>query len=181
MRFRVIRSGLLLGLALLLSACGFHLRGAFELPCRTFYVALPPETERGAELRRQIHAHQPDILVEDIKEADGVFREIRYDRDRIIAALNAEGQAREYQLRLSYAFRIEDNKGAPLTPVYEIVLTREVTYDDNQRLSKDQEERFLWDNMNQDLAAQILRRLTRLQPRTITPGVDAEDADGEQD
>jgi len=173
MRFGGFRSGLLLALALLLSACGFHLRGAFELPYRTFHVALPPETERGAELRRQIRAHQPEILVEDIQAADGVFREIRYEQDRIIAALNAEGQAREYQLRLSYAFRVEDNKGAPLSPVYEIVLTREVTYDDNQRLAKDQEERFLWDNMNKDLAAQILRRLTRLQPRAITPGEDA--------
>jgi len=178
MRFRVFRSGLLLGLGLLLSACGFHLRSAFELPYRTFYVALSPETEHGAELRRQIRAHQPEILVEDIRVADGVFREIRYDKERIIAALNAEGRAREYQLRLSYAFRVEDNKGAPLTPVYEIVLTREVTYDDNQRLSKAQEELFLWDNINKDLAAQILRRLTRLQPRAVTPG---EDASGKQD
>lgn len=174
MRFRVFRFLALSGLAFALSACGFHPRGAFELPYRTFYLAVSPESEHGAELRRQIRAHQPKILVEDIQEAEGVFREIHYKRDRLIAALNTEGEAREYQLRLSYAFRIEDNKGAPRSPVYEILLTREITYDDNQRLSKDQEELFLWSNMNKDLATQILRRLTHLQPRAVTPGEDGE-------
>ncbi|MDR2164435.1 MAG: LPS assembly lipoprotein LptE [Zoogloeaceae bacterium] len=169
------RIALSFGLALFVSACGFHLRGASELPYRSFYVAISPDMERGAELRRQIRAHQPDILVEDIQKADGVFRELGYHTDRIIAALNVEGRAREYQLRLTYTFRVEDNKGAPLTPVNEIVLTREITYDDNQLLAKDQEENFLWEDMSKDLAAQILRRLAYMQPQTIAPGVEADD------
>ncbi|MDR1647566.1 MAG: LPS assembly lipoprotein LptE [Zoogloeaceae bacterium] len=154
----------------LLSACGFHLRGAFDLPYQRFYITVAPDQVRGAELRRQIRAHHPEILVEDIKAADAVFREVGYHQDQIIAALNAEGRAREYQLRLTYSFRVDDPQGNALTPVNTIVLTRDLTYDDNQRLAKDQEIAFLWDDMNRDLALQILRRLTLTRPQAQEPG-----------
>jgi LPS-assembly lipoprotein len=161
------RFGLISCLVLALAACGFQLRGAVELPYQRLYIALAPNLERGAELRRQIRASQPQLLVEEIQEADAVFRELDYRTDRIIAAINAQGRAREYQLRLSYAFRVEDNKGAPLSPTNEIILTREVTYDDNQLLAKDQEENFLWQDMNKDLVQQILRRLATIRPQAV--------------
>jgi LPS-assembly lipoprotein len=161
-----------LACALCVAACGFQLRGAVSLPYRSFYVDLPGNSDLGGELRRQIRAHQPQLLTDDKEKADAVFREVSYRTERIIAALNAEGRAREYQLRLSYAFRVEDRNGAPLSPVNEIVLAREVTYDDNQLLAKDQEENFLWQDMNRDLVQQILRRLALMQPREIPVGTE---------
>jgi LPS-assembly lipoprotein len=172
MRPAAIRFCLLFCLTLLPGACGFHLRDAVQLPYQSLYIALARNSERGAELRRQIRASQPQLLVEDIQAAEAVFREIDYRTDRIIAAINAQGRAREYQLRLHYTFRVEDNKGAPLTPVNEIILTREVTYDDNQLLAKDQEENFLWQDMNKDLVQQVLRRLAIMQPRPVKIGTE---------
>jgi LPS-assembly lipoprotein len=162
---------LALGL-LFVAACGFQLRGAVEFPYQSFYIELPRNSDLGAELRRQVRAHQPQALTEDKEKADAVFREVSYRTGRIIAALNAEGRAREYQLRLDYAFRIEDRNGAPLSPVSEIVLVREVTYDDNQLLAKDQEEAFLWQDMNRDLVQQILRRLALMRPAEIPVGTE---------
>jgi LPS-assembly lipoprotein len=162
----------MLCLSLWLAACGFQLRGATQLPYQNLYIALAANSDRGAELRRQIRASQPELLVEDLQQADAVFREVGYGTERIIAALNAEGRAREYQLRLHYSFRVEDNKGVPLTPVNEIILTREVTYDDNQLLAKDQEEAFLWQDMNRDLVQQILRRLALIQPQAVPVGTE---------
>ena len=164
MRPALFRSSLILCLALALGACGFHLRGAVELPYQSLYIALPQNSVLGADLRRLIRANQPQLLVEDPTTAGAVFRQLSSNRERIIAAMNTQGRAREYQLRLRYAFRIEDAKGAPLGPVNEILLAREVTYDDNQVLSKDQEENFLWQDMERDLAQQILRRLAVAQP-----------------
>jgi LPS-assembly lipoprotein len=172
MRLALLRFGLICGLALALGACGFHLRGAAQLPYQSLYLALDTNLERNAELRRQIRANQPELLVEDIAAAEVVLREIDYRTDRIIAAINAQGRAREYQLRLHYTFRVEDNKGAPLSAVHEIILTREITYDDNQLLAKDQEENFLWQDMNKDLAQQILRRLGSIRPQAIQVGTE---------
>jgi len=159
-----IRSGLFLAF-LFLTACGFQLRGVVDIPYARLYIESPSaNTNLGATLRRQIRAHRPEILVETGKEADAVFRQVNDLREREITVLNADGRAREYQLRLLYSFRIETPSGQPLSSLSSILLTREVTYDDNQVLSKAQEEEFLWRDMEKDLVEQILRRLATLKP-----------------
>lgn len=168
MRPALFRSSLILCLALVLGACGFQLRGAVKLPYQNIYIALPETSVLGTELRRQIKANQSTVLVDNSRNADAVFRPLDEKRERIIASLTARGQAREYQLRLRYTFRVENGKGQPLTPVNEIVMNRDVTYDDNQVLSKQQEEEFLWQSMQKELAQQILRRLAAVQPRLKT-------------
>ena len=167
--FRFTLAGILVSA---LFACGFQLRGAIHLPYKSLYVAVPAASTLGMELRRQIRANQPDLLVKDEKKAEAVLRQISFTREREIATLNADGQVREYQLRLVYSFRLENPAGAPLTQASEIVLLREITYDDNQVLSKAQEEDFLWQDMEKDLVQQILRRLA-----TQTPVVPENDAD----
>ncbi|MDR1888916.1 MAG: LPS assembly lipoprotein LptE [Zoogloeaceae bacterium] len=176
---------LALAISLLVAACGFHLRGAVQLPYANLYVAVSASSTLGMELRRQLRASQPDLLVENEKQAEAIFRQLSDHRERIIAAINADGRAREYQLRLSYSFRLEDAKGAPLTPVSQIIIAREITYDDNQVLSKDQEEAFLWLSMEKELAQQILRRLATqhplqpAQPPEQPPEEKRGDADGD--
>jgi len=163
MRIRFL-SGLFFAL-LFLTACGFQLRGAVDIPYARLYIESPPaNTTLGTALRRQINAHRPDILVETGKEAEAVFRQVNNRREREITVLNADGRAREYQLRLLYSFRIENTSGQALSSVHSILLTREVAYDDNQVLSKAQEEDFLWRDMEKDLVQQILRRLATLKP-----------------
>lgn len=153
------------GLLVCLGACGFQLRGAVDIPYDRLFIASPAAgSALGAELRRHILAHEPGILVEAPQHAQAVFRQLGDDREREITVLDADGRAREYQLRLRYSFRIEDTAGNALTPVATILLTRDVTYDDNQVLSKEQEENFLWRDMEKNLVQQLLRRLSTLKP-----------------
>jgi len=106
-----LRSSLILCLALTLGACGFNLRGAVQLPYQSLYISLPANSVLGADLRRQINANQPTLLVDSPQKAEAIFQQIDDNRERIIAAVNAEGRAREYQLRLRYSFRLVDSKG----------------------------------------------------------------------
>ncbi|MDR0996854.1 MAG: LPS assembly lipoprotein LptE [Zoogloeaceae bacterium] len=145
-----------------LAACGFHLQGAIDMPYDKMYINIPPSSALGAELRRLILAHQPTALVEEAKDAQVVLSPIAESDDQEIAALTAEGNVREYTLIKSYSFRLTTPDGKPLSPIQTIRLTREMTYDDNQTLSKDQEREFLQNDMQTDLAGQILRRLSAL-------------------
>jgi len=173
MRIRPLLRALPLFVLVFLAACGFQLKGAIDIPYSRLYIASPsPDSQLGAALRRQIRAHQPEILVGSAGEATGVFRELSNHREREITVLNADGRAREYQLRLVYSFRVETPSGQALSPANNIRLTREVTYDDNQVLSKEQEEEFLWRDMENDLVQQILRRLATLKPR-LDPEADS--------
>ena len=153
-------------LALLLSACGFQLRGAYHLPYESLYIALPDASVIGAGLKRQIRAGGGTRLVDKRDEAQGTFMQTADLRERQILSLNTAGRVREVRLRYRFAYRVIDAKGRDLVPNTGIELTRDLTYDDSAVLAKEQEEQILWRDMENDLVQQLLRRLATLKPLT---------------
>ena len=150
--------------ALFLAACGFQLRGAVSLPYQTMHIALPPASEVGALLKRQLRANGKLQVVDTPAEAEAVFLPVSEARAKNILSINTQGLVREYQLVLRYAFRLTDAKGQTLVPVSQITLTRDITFNDSAILAKDQEEILLWRDMQNDLVNQILRRLAAAKP-----------------
>ena len=149
-------------LALLLSACGFHLRGAYTLPYESLYIDLPDNSVLGAGLKRQIRASGGTRMPELKEEAQAIFLQITELRERQILSLS--GRVREVRLRFRFAFRVVDPKGRDLVPTTGIELSRDLTYDDSAILAKDQEEQLLWRDMESDLVQQVLRRLSTIKP-----------------
>ena len=154
----------LLAIALLLSACGFQLRGSYTLPYESLYIDLPIGSVIGAGLKRQIRAGGSTRLVDEKQEAQAIFLQVTELRERQILALNTAGQVREIRLRFRYAYRVVDQKGRELVQTTGIELTRDATYDDSAILAKTQEEALLWTNMETDLIQQLLRRLAAVKP-----------------
>ena len=52
--------GACLALFMLISACGFTLRGVTPLPFDTLYVGIPDYTQFGADVRRALRAASPN-------------------------------------------------------------------------------------------------------------------------
>lgn len=163
---RCKRFGLVFALALLslLSACGFQLRGAYSLPYESLYLSLPEYSELGAGLKRAIRASGSTKIVGRAEDAQASFIPTIDTRDRIILSLSGTGRVRELRLRYRYGYRIVDSKGRDLVPANEIELTRDMTYDDSNVLSKEQEETLLWRDMQNDLVQQLMRRLAAVKP-----------------
>lgn len=160
--------------ALLLAGCGFRLRGqGVTLPYRKFHIELPEHSEVRVWLERYIRATGGTEIVDDPQEADGIFQQLADQRHQIALSVNAQGRVRENRLMLTYRFRVVNTKAQELVPANEIVLSRDVTYDDSSVLAKDLEAGLLWRDMNNDLVNQIMRRLTLRKPRNP----DEEDAD----
>lgn len=153
--------------ALLLSACGFQLRGSFggQLPYERLYVDLPENSDVGISLRRQIAALGSNRLASSKDKATAIFQQINDRREKSILSLNASGQVREYRLQTNYSFRIVDPKGRELVAASPVILSRDITYNDNVVLAKDQEEALLWRDINFDLVSQIMRRLSIVKPK----------------
>ena len=151
-------------LALLLSACGFHLRGAYTLPYESLYIDLPDNSVLGAGLKRQIRASGGTRMPELKEGAQAIFLQITELRERQILSLSTSGRVREVRLRFRFAFRVVDPKGRDLVPTTGIELSRDLTYDDSAILAKDQEEQLLWRDMESDLVQQVLRRLSTIKP-----------------
>ncbi len=144
--------------AVLLSACGFHLRGAADLPFKTIYLGFSPNSPVGVELKRNIEASGAQV-VDDVKDAEANLKVLADSRDRQVLTLNTNGRVREYALFQNFTFSVTDGKGAIIIPPTAITLRRVITYDENQELAKQAEEALLYRSMQSDLVQQILRRM----------------------
>ena len=150
----------------LLSACGFRLRGSngeANLPFKTILIGFPETSPLGAELKRNIRANGTSIVT-DPKQAEAVFELLSEQREKVILSLNSQGRVREYTLYYRLKFRVKDNSSKELLAPTEIVLKRDITFNESQALAKEAEEGLLYRDMQSDMVQQILRRLVALKP-----------------
>jgi LPS-assembly lipoprotein len=164
MKSRVV-CALTLATALALSACGFQLRGASqtELPFKSIYIGLPDNSALGTELRRYIRGIGDTSVVKDPKTAQAVLEVLSETRDRSILSLNTQGRIREISLFYKLRFRVKDNKEKELVPPTDIVLKRDISFNESQAIAKEKEEEMLYRDMQSDAVQQILRRLSALK------------------
>lgn len=153
--------------ALLLSACGFQLRGAYTLPFDTLYIAQPEVSELRAVIKRNVEASTQTRIVDDAKVAQATLAVLVDAPVKKIMSLNSAGRVREYQLERNFTFRVVDAKGQEFVPTSTIRIAREMTFDDAALLSKEGEEVLLWRDIQNDLVQQLMRRLAagKLKPQ----------------
>ena len=164
------RAVLALGLTVLLSACGFHLRGSngsFMLPFATMYIGLPDSSPLAIDLKRYIRAIGSTEVVDTKDGADAildVLSDPERNRTKTILSLNSNGRVSEYQLGYSINFRVLDKAGNQLLAPTTISLNRPITFNESQVLAKETEEAQLYRDMRNDLVQQIMRRLAAIKP-----------------
>ncbi len=150
-----------IALCIALGACGFQLRGQATLPFDTLYVTPHP---MAIALKRNIVSGTNTRLVEDIKQAQAILTVQADAQEKSILSLDSGGRVREYQLRYRYRFRVADAKGMDFLPSNEILLTRDITFNDSQVLAKENEEALLYRDMQTDMVQQVLRRIAAAKP-----------------
>lgn len=149
-------------LALLLSACGFHLRGDAKMPFATLYIEAPG-SPLISELRDNLQASHIQ-LVSKADQADVVLN-IAYDLpEKQILTLGGSGRVSEFQLRYRVSLRAYDLQQRTWLPAEELQMHRDYAYDDTKILAKEAEEALLYQSMRSDMVQQIMRRLSRAKP-----------------
>lgn len=162
----------LLGLALLasglLAGCGFALRNSPNFAFDT--VAVTPEQSVGvaAELARYLGEKlRPVVPAEGQTGPQAVIDVLQELREKSIVGLTATGQVREYQLRLRVKFRVRTLQGVELIAPTELVLQRDISFNESAVLAKETEEVLLYRDMQSDLVQQLLRRVAAI--KSLTP------------
>ena len=160
------RRQLLLGglAALLLSGCGFRLRGQRALPFATLFVGGQADTEILSLIRRRVAASGTTKISSNRADAAVVLEMLGARREKTIIGLSGAGKVREYEFRQELRFRLRDRDGEELIPDTRLAATREATWDDAAILAKDQEEALLYRDMQGELVRQLMRRLEALPP-----------------
>ena len=163
-------------LGLLTAACGFQLRGQATLPFETLYVAIPDVSPLGTELKRNIIAGTHTKLEKSAAQAQAIFELMSEERRKSILSFDTTGRVREFQLRYRVSFRVHDARGRDYLPPNEIALTRDISFNDAQVLSKESEEELLFRDMQSDMVQQILRRLAAAPAEPIAFEPEKKDA-----
>lgn len=166
----VKRSALLLAL-LCVSACGFHLRGTVpaDLQFSRVYVRAHGARRVAAELARQL-SYNRVVAAPDAASADVVveLRNERFD-ERVLSVDPRTGKAREYQIAFRVDLAVRHTDRRPLIKNQTLDLLRDFTFDETAALGKFEEQRVLREEMIQDAAETVLRRLESVRARPTKP------------
>ncbi len=146
-------------LCVVLTACGFQLRGQASLPFETIYISFPQGHPIGTDVKRLVKAGTTTRVIDNAKAAQATLEIISVVNDKQIMSVSGGGRVREFELRYRVSFRLIDAKGVELIPTSEIVLRRILPFTDAQVVAKEGEEAMLVREMQSDSADQILRRL----------------------
>ena len=165
-RSRVIphpSSFILLAATLVVAACGFQLRGAAPLPFTSLYVQAPVTSQLAIQLRRAVRATSGTRITDAPGEAQVILQITNELTEKKILSLSGGGRVGEYVLRYRVAFRLTDSKNREHIPASEILLSRDFSFNDEQALAKEAEEKLLYRHMRDDAVQQLVRRLQTAQ------------------
>ncbi|MDR2173224.1 MAG: LPS assembly lipoprotein LptE [Burkholderiales bacterium] len=153
-----------LGVAGTLSACGFRLRGHVTYTFQSIAINGAEAPELTEDLRKLLDRVSGLKVMPHSKDAQVTLELKRQTDDKSVLSLTSGGRAREYSLTRVYAFRLYDKDGNEWMPSGEIEIQRTYLYDDTQRLAREIQEQRILQEMQQDAAQQILRRLQKALP-----------------
>ena len=146
----------------LLTACGFQLRKAPDLPFKTLYTNIAETSLFGQLLKRNLKSIGNLEVISDVREierADVILEILQELQDKVILSRTSTGTVREFTLRLRVNFRLRNRSGDELIPETEIVQEREISFSETAALSKEAEEQLLYRDMRSDLVQQLIRRI----------------------
>lgn len=158
---------------LLLSSCGFHLRGSkdFSAQVKSIFIdGTPRYSDLGRELRRAFSGVKVNV-VEDKFDAELVLLIKQDQKGKRVLSLSSSGQANQYELSYQLQFLVLNKAGEERLPIQTIKLLREYSYDPNLILAMVSEEQRLQQDMLRQAVDQLLRRLSfsLAQPAAKTP------------
>lgn len=149
-------------LALLLSACGFHLRGVVDIPKWLNNVAVISEEadkQFTPMLRSNLESYKIRVNPEPMDATYWIIIK-KINLAQNIVSIGASTNPRQYQLILTVYFMLQTRKGEVLKPERQVTVYRQLTVNNDRILGSNQEEALLINEMRQDAVIQIINRLS---------------------
>ena len=161
---RVLRHLGLVLIACTLVACGFQLRGAYDLPDHLSPLYLDKDSMSlplYKELRSTLKASGAE-LTEDPTIAASVLKVTQEQQTRDVISVDTLGRAREYRLIYRLVFSVTAS-GEAVIDRSNIQLTRNLLFNPEAVLGVAEETQNIYRDMIRDSTGQILLRLQALQ------------------
>ncbi len=151
---------LLLASSLLLTSCGFHLRGSLPLErYPAIFVDAKKHSELASLLSEQLKSNEVKLLTELDPKAPALMLQ-QDSLERRTLSLFPNGQVAEYELiyRVQYQLLLPDQE----LQEFQFELTRDYQDDPNLALAKAKELDLLLQELRSQAASRIIRQLNRI-------------------
>ena len=150
-------------IALLLSACGFQLRGDPAVGLTSLQVTTVVPSGTATEIRRSLAASSSRKAAPADPSATNL-RVLSEGRDKQVYTITSSGRVYEFQLRLVVRYEVlVPGRDAPLIEPTEVEARRVITYSETAPIAKEAEEQLLFRDMQLELAGRILRQIALAQ------------------
>jgi LPS-assembly lipoprotein len=149
-----------LGVALVISGCGFKLRGEVDVPpeLNPMYIQASGASPVAQALRDRLRGTQVRLAA-SAKEAKLVLRILGEQRSSRVVAVNRSGKVLSFELYYNVTFDVQTADGKERLPRQEIDLVRGFDNPDTEVLGKQLEGELIYQDMIEDAADRVLIRL----------------------
>lgn len=151
---------------LVLSSCGFHLRGMYQVNHQLHSVAVEVNTHsEGLKpfLESLLSSYSIDI-VSLSSQADYTVIIEKENFQRQITNVSASTTPRQYLLIYAVDFSVHDRRGVTVLSSAHVNVIRQFTLNNDRILGSNYEEMLFKKEMEQEAANQILFRLNNIKP-----------------
>tara|TARA_R110002110_G_scaffold415765_3_gene655310 strand:+ start:80309 stop:80788 length:480 start_codon:yes stop_codon:yes gene_type:complete len=151
-------------MALLISACGFQLRGTSNSGTvvpdswkSMHLVTSNPNSEFSREVKARFAANGIDWADASSANYRVVLHPERFSQRNL--SLNSEARVAEFELTMQSKFSVTDARNNTVMPETNVSIVRQMENDPRNVVGKAEEIRILQSEMRMELAEQIMRRI----------------------
>jgi len=162
------RQTLVIAFALLLaacglSACGFQLRAAPDMPAEISRIYISANDKYSLFYRkfRNELANAGVQVVDSPVDSSAVFSILTDDTNRRVLSVSARNVPREYEVYYTIYYSVESDNETIMAP-QSLTLTKDYTYDETLVLGKAREEELLREAIVDELIRIVLKQLSSL-------------------
>jgi len=159
------RSFFLITILLLLSSCGFHLRGSFSIPPALQRLSIQPYQPYDPfqrQLRKILISNHVSLLEGNKDKTLTTLSILTQDFSERTIAYGADGQPNRAILQYLVTYQIRDPKNSINAIERRVQVEREITLNPNETLGTDQTRNRLKNDLYLDAAFALARQLSSL-------------------
>lgn len=172
MTMQLLKKTVLTTFLLLLTACGFQLRGQYlPLPASFNHIYINAQNDRDplvSDLTDQLK--QRTQLVDKAQAANYVIDISNIRRDRFTPTINTSNQLADVQLTYSATITLLDKQGKEILPSQNFSVRSNVTTNVNEMLAANRLEDDAFQTLQQQLIGQIMHWLTAQNTKQAITG-----------
>jgi LPS-assembly lipoprotein len=148
--------------ALLLGACGFHLRGAAPLPAEmsVTYIHGTAEFNPLYDDFRAALENRGARVTQDRGEATAVLDILENNFDKDVLTVDLSGKVLEYRLRQNIQFEVAAADGHMLIERQSVTMSRDLKFNRNDVLGKERESELFRKELQRDVVNLAMLRMT---------------------